>query len=211
MNFKKEIRKLLQTGMEPKEAYKKFEAQAKSEAEKEELALIVAKTPIKSKKANIFNYIYIALIVFATFFEIYSLFSSESLAQSIKLAFKQQVNLGNEAFSTISVDDFLSIFRIYISVLTALVTGVATFFLIRKNLIVYRVLYVSNIIYAALISIGSLIAMIKLGFNISEVINCILCYLLVYLNYKIIKLYFPYLNIVFGLRKNKEGKWLIQN
>lgn len=211
MNFKKEIRKLLQAGMEPKEAYKKFEPQVKSEAEKEELALIVAKTPIKSKNANIFNYFYLAIIVIATFFEIYFLFSSEDLKNALQIGFNQRINQGDETLKNVNFADYIHVIRVYLSLMMALITGVLTFFFVRKNLIVYRLLFITNSLYAVLFTIGLIITMVKSGITFSGLLNCFLCYLLVYLNYRIIQLYFPYLNVVAGLKKDKAKTILIKN
>lgn len=213
MILKKEIKKLMALGHDPKEVYKQLENSAKTEKEKDDLANMVAKTAMKNKQANMFNLIYLAIIFISTFFEIYTVFASDVLKQALHQAFMQQAQNANNLtpISNTTFDSFLSVMRLYFSIIIALITGALTYFLIRKNLIVYRVLYVTNVIYGFIFTLAALVALFKVGFTLSEVINCVLCYLLIYINFKIIKLYFPYLNIVSGLKKDNNGKYLITN
>jgi hypothetical protein len=211
MIAKKEIRKLIAQGNEPREIYKQLEGSVKTEAQKDDLAEAIAKTAIKSTKGNIFNYIYLALIILATFFEIYTVFSSDLLKNAFHQSFVQQINSGDSALNNVDFDSFLRVMRIYFSLMVAIITGIFTYFFIRKNLIMYRFLYITNVISAILFTLISLSALVKVGFSLSELINCVLSYLLIYLNYKIIELYFPYLNIIAGLKTNKDGKYLITN
>jgi hypothetical protein len=211
MIAKKEIRKLIAQGNEPREIYKQLEGSVKTEAQKDDLAEAIAKTAIKSTKGNIFNYIYLALIILATFFEIYTVFSSDLLKNAFHQSFVQQINSGDSALNNVDFDSFLRVMRIYFSLMVAIITGIFTYFFIRKNLIMYRFLYITNVISAILFTLISLSALVKVGFSLSELINCVLSYLLIYLNYKIIELYFPYLNIIAGLKTNKDGKYHITN